>query len=195
MSKSSGEFLRLGMLVERGFHPLAYRLMCLQAHYRSELEFSWDSLAAAQTRLKRLVQTVAGLRARPPSPAAGSAAAYREQLDAAVSDDLATPRALPVLDALLADKRVAPADRLAALADFDAVLGLDLATLTRESLRVRPAAAGIDEAQIAARLAERREARAAKDFARSDAIRDDLAAAGVEVMDGDPLGWDWKVTP
>ena len=51
----------------------------------------------------------------------------------------------------------------------------------------------IDEAAIEARLAERREARAAKDFARSDAIRDELAAAGVEVMDGDPLGWDWKL--
>ena len=194
MSKSSGEFLRLQALVDRGYHPLSYRLMCLQAQYRSELEFSWENMAAAQTRLKRLVQTVAALRARPPSPSAGSAAAYREQLDAAVSDDLSTPRALPVLDAMLADKRVSPADRLAALADFDAVLGLDLTTLTRETLRVRPAAAVIDDAAIAARLSERRDARAAKDFARSDAIRDDLAAAGVEVMDGDPLGWDWRAT-
>lgn len=192
MSKSSGEFTRLQTLVDRGFHPLAYRLMCLQAHYRSEMEFSWDGLAAAQTRLKRLVQTVEGLRARPPAPPVGSAAAYVERLETAVSDDLATPRALPVLDELLADKRTAPADRLAALADFDAVLGLDLATLTRADLRVRPADAAIDEATVAARLAERREARGAKDFARSDAIRDALAAAGVEVMDGDPLGWDWR---
>ena len=66
--------------------------------------------------------------------------------------------------------------------------------LSREALRVRPADATIDEDTIAARLADRREARAAKDFARSDAIRDELAAAGVEVMDGDPLGWDWKTT-
>ena len=196
MSKSSGEFLRLQALVDRGFHPLAYRLMCLQAHYRSELEFSWENLAAAQTRLKRLVQAVAALRARPAGAASpGSADAYREQLDAAVSDDLATPRALPVLDALLADKRLSASDRLAALGDFDAVLGLDLTTLTREALRVRPAAAAIDETGIAARLDERREARAAKDFARGDAIRDELAAAGVEVMDGDPLGWDWRTMP
>jgi cysteinyl-tRNA synthetase len=194
MSKSGGGFTTLATLVEAGFHPLAYRLMCLQAQYRSELEFSWENLAAAQTRLKRLVQAVAALRAQPDRPSAGSAAAYREQLDAAVSDDLNTPRALPVLDALLADKRVSAADRLAALADFDTVLGLDLLTLTREGLRVRPAAATIDEGGIAARLADRREARAARDFARSDAIRDELAAAGVEVMDGDPLAWDWKVT-
>lgn len=194
MSKSSGEFLTLALLVERGFHPLAYRLMCLQAHYRSELEFSWDNLAAAQVRLKRLVHTVAALRARGETRAGASAVPYREQLDAALSDDLATPRALPVLDAMLADKRVSPADRLAALVDFDATLGLELATLTREALRVRPATAAIDEAAIADRLAERREARAAKDFGRSDALRDALAADGVEVMDGDPLGWDWKLS-
>ncbi len=193
MSKSAGEFLTLKTLVDRGFHPLAYRLMCLQAHYRSELDFSWDNLAAATTRLKRLAQTVAALRDRPPGPATGSADAYRAQLDAAISDDLATPRALPVLDAMLADKRIAAADRMAALADFDAVLGLDLANLTRAALRVRPAQATIDEAGIAAALAERREARAAKDFRRSDAIRDRLIADGVEVMDGDPLGWDWRL--
>ena len=193
MSKSGGEFTTLKTLVDRGFHPLAYRLMCLQAQYRSELEFSWENLAAAQTRLKRLAITVDALRSRPAGGPSGSAFAYRDRLDAAVSDDLSTPRALPILDEMLGDKRVAPADRLAALVDFDAVLGLDLATIRRENLRVRPISATLDEATIADRLDERRAARAAKDFPRSDAIRDELAAAGVEVMDGDPLGWDWKL--
>jgi cysteinyl-tRNA synthetase len=193
MSKSGGEFTTLKTLVDRGFHPLAYRLMCLQAQYRSELEFSWENLAAAQTRLKRLAITVDALRSRPAGGPSGSAFAYRDRLDAAVSDDLSTPRALPILDEMLGDKRVAPADRLAALVDFDAVLGLDLATIRREDLRVRPISATLDEATIADRLDERRAARAAKDFPRSDAIRDELAAAGVEVMDGDPLGWDWKL--
>ncbi len=55
MSKSAGEFLRLQLLVDNGYHPLAYRLMCLQAHYRSELEFSWEGLQAALVRLKRMV--------------------------------------------------------------------------------------------------------------------------------------------
>ncbi len=57
---------------------------------------------------------------------------------------------------------------------------------------MRPATATIERTPIAAQLAERKEARAAKDFERSDAIRDALVAAGVEVMDGDPLGWDWR---
>jgi cysteinyl-tRNA synthetase len=197
MSKSSGTFLTLAGLIERGVHPLSYRLMCLQAHYRSELEFSWESVAAAQVRLKRWVMAIAALRARAAGQPAGdggdAAAAYRAQLDDALADDLNTPRALPVIDALLGDKRIAPADRLAALADVDALLGLELATLTREALRVRPAAAAVDAAWIEARLDERRAARAAKEFARSDAIRDELTAAGVEVMDGDPLGWDWRL--
>ena len=55
MSKSAGEFLRLQLLIDKGYHPLAYRLMCLQAHYRSELEFSWEGLQAALVRLKRIV--------------------------------------------------------------------------------------------------------------------------------------------
>ncbi|WP_085809289.1 cysteine--tRNA ligase [Sphingomonas sp. TZW2008] len=193
MSKSSGEFLTLKALTDRGFHPLAYRMLCLQAHYRSELEFSWDNLAAAQVRLKRLVQAIEGLRARADAPAKGDATAYRVQLDAAVSDDLNTPKALPVLDALVADKKLSPGTRLAALADFAEVLGLPLDRLTRRDLRVRPAHTAIDEAAIESSLTARRAAREAKDFATSDAIRDTLIAQGVEVMDGDPLGWDWRV--
>jgi len=192
MSKSSGDFTTLQTLVDRGFHPLAYRLMCLSAQYRSELEFSWENLAAASTRLKRLVMAVEALRARDDGAVKGDATGYRTRLDEAVSDDLGTPRALPVLDEMLADKKLSPAVRLAALANFVDLLGLPLLTLARADLRVMPAGVAITPDEIEARLAERKAARVAKDFARSDTLRDQLAAAGVEVMDGDPLGWDWK---
>jgi cysteinyl-tRNA synthetase len=191
MSKSKGGFTTLQSLIDAGVHPLAYRLLCLQAHYRSELEFSAENLAAALTRLKRLVMAVAALKAR--AEGEGTVPApWIKRLDEAVSDDLNTPKALPILDELLAEKRLSPADRLAALAEFDAVLGLDLLHLTREDLRLRPANATFAPEEIEDRLVGRKQARAAKDFARSDTIRDELAAAGVEVMDGDPLGWDWK---
>src|SRR6185437_15890573 len=62
MSKSAGEFLRLQLLIDKGYHPLAYRMMCLQAHYRSELEFSWEGLGAALTRLKRLILRIEKLK-------------------------------------------------------------------------------------------------------------------------------------
>lgn len=192
MSKSTGEFLRLQTLIDAGFHPLAYRLMCLQAHYRSELEFSWENLAAANVRLKRLVIAVTALKTREDGTMKGDATSFRSKLDDAVSDDLNTARALPALEEMLADKKLSPAVRMSALGDFDAVFGLDLAILTRTDLRVRPATATLTEADIEAQLSARKDARAAKDFARSDAIRDELAASGVEVMDGDPLCWDWK---
>ena len=76
---------------------------------------------------------------------------------------------------------------------MDAVLGLGLLSLERTDLRLRPKAATITEAAIEDVLVQRKEARAAKDFATSDRLRDELAAQGVEAMDGDPLGWDWKL--
>lgn len=193
MSKSSGDFLRLDTLIARGVHPLAYRLMCLSAHYRSELEFTWEGLGAALTRLKRLVQGIESLTQRAGGERKGDTQPYRLRFAEALGDDLNTAKALTVLDEMLADKKLSADTRLAALDDFDAALGLGLPSLTRADLRVRPDGATIDEGTIEARLAERKEARAAKDFARSDTIRDELAAQGVEAMDGDPLGWDWKL--
>ena len=191
MSKSSGDFLILQTLKDRGIHPLAYRLMCLQAHYRSEMEFTWEGLGAALTRLKRLVQAVEALRAR----AEGEAEPPAEnlaQLDAALSDDLNTPRALPLLDAMIADKKLSPATRLAGVAAFDRALGLGLASLTRADLRLRPKGLDVTESEIESRIAERAEAKKARDFATADTLRAALSARGVEVMDGDPLGWDWR---
>jgi cysteinyl-tRNA synthetase len=220
MSKSSGEFLRLQLLIDKGYHPLAYRMMCLQAHYRSELEFSWEGLGAALTRLKRLVMAVGQLKARhaelvsasiePAETTAGgegwtlkrvqgdeelikAQGANLFAFDESISNDLATPEALTAIDLVLAAKKQPPSVRLKAVAAMDTVFGLGLLDLDRADLRIRPKAATITEAEIEAALARRKEARAAKDFATSDALRDELAAQGVEVMDGDPLGWEWKL--
>jgi cysteinyl-tRNA synthetase len=221
MSKSSGEFLRLQLLIDRGYHPLAYRLMCLQAHYRSELEFSWEGLQAALTRLKRMVIAVEALKARHAELVSASMAPYMsseraaegavkqahgdetqdsterrvgtEYFDKVLSEDLNTPEAITSVEWALSLKDWPPKAKLDAVAKMDSVLGLNLFTLTREDLRTRPKSTTITEAEIEAALARRKEARAAKDFATSDAIRDELTAQGVEVMDGDPLGWEWKL--
>jgi cysteinyl-tRNA synthetase len=202
MSKSSGEFLRLQLLVDKGYHPLAYRMMCLQAHYRSELEFSWEGLGAALTRLKRMVMAVAKWQAKHEEqggPVYGDAwernsdtVALIERFDAAVANDLNTADALTVIDECLGLKGNSNSI-MSAVSRMDMVLGLGLFDLTRADLRIRPKSASINEAEIEAALARRREARAAKDFATSDVIRDELGAAGVEVMDGDPLGWEWRL--
>jgi cysteinyl-tRNA synthetase len=193
MSKSSGEFLRLQLLIDKGYHPLAYRLMCLQAHYRSELEFSWEGLGAALTRLKRMVMGIERLKQRVDAEPAGNADMSLYQIDEAISDDLNTARVLVIAESIAAEKSYA-GDRRNAISECDKLLGLNLFQLTRADLRIRPTSATIIEAEIETALARRKEARAAKDFATSDAIRDELTAQGVEVMDGDPLGWEWKLT-
>ena len=200
MSKSSGEFLRVQLLIDKGFHPLAFRLMCLQAHYRSELEFSWEGLQAAFVRLKRMVMEVRNLKYAADEPYGSDATldglffkSMRNELETASCDDLATPRVLTVLEDILKSKGNRPSTRFMLVKECDDILGLNFLTLDRTELRISPKAAVITEAEIEVALAARKEARAAKDFARSDAIRDDLIAKGVEVMDGDPLGWDWKL--
>ncbi|MEQ8741677.1 cysteine--tRNA ligase [Parasphingorhabdus sp.] len=197
MSKSSGDFLRLQVLIDKGIHPLAYRLMCLQAHYRSELEFTWENLVAALTRLKRIVMGVERLLEK----ADGQTAAIdhpallqlQDRFDAALSEDLNSSKCLPLLEELLTQKKLPADQRLVLLTDMDSVLGLQLSSLTRKQLRVRPAGAAIDENAIEAKLDQRQQAKAEKDFATADAIRDELTAQGVELMDGDPLRWDWKI--
>ena len=194
MSKSSGEFLRLQLLIDKGYHPLAYRMMCLQAHYRSELEFSWEGLGAALTRLKRIVMAAEKLQdASAGDPSHPKFAALRDKFAAAMSDDLNTAVALVALEEALAMKKVDASVKRAVIEEMDQVLGLGLFDLTRTDLRIRPSDARITEAEIEAELFRRKEARVAKDFAASDAIRESLADGGVEVMDGDPLGWEWKL--
>ncbi len=195
MSKSSGEFLRLQLLIDKGFAPLAYRLLCLQAHYRSELEFSWDNLSAALTRLKRMLMAVAPLKDVEASADINhpKLLPLLEKFDAALSDDLNTAVALTVLDEAIGMKKV-PADQKRALIErMDSVTGFDLLHLSREQLRLRPKQAAISEEEINNALALRQEARVVKDFAASDTLRDSLAEKGVEVMDGDPLRWEWKL--
>ena len=213
MSKSAGEFLRLQLLIDKGYHPLAYRLMCLQAHYRSELEFSWEGLRAALTRLKRMVMQIRKLK-----DLAGSAKALGvrddhsddnlEHFARAIYDDLNTSGALTHFEAVVfngpgsipinlegRDDLIAQtcAKRLANIGKMDCVLGLNILGLAREELRIRPKAAEIDEQAIRELLETRQLAREQKNFAQADEARSILMAHHVEVMDGDPLGWDWRL--
>ena len=198
MSKSSGDFLRLKLLVDRGYHPLAYRLMCLQAHYRSELEFTWEGLHAALTRLKRMVMLAEKLEkeAKESPHDAEGAAKIRPTLEifeSFVVDDLNTVGALLAFERALPFQGIGAASKYAAITKMDEVMGLNLFGISRSDLRIRPADATITEAEIIEALAKRKAARAKKNFVTSDSIRDELTAKGVEIMDGDPLEWEWKL--
>ena len=206
MSKSKGGFTTLFSLIDAGVHPLAYRLLCLGAHYRSELEFSAEGVAAALTRLKRLVKSIGDLKSRAlgqwemvPSHLLTQQLHPKlqpllSQFDAAISEDLLTPKALPLLDEVIGIKKVPADDKLMLISKMDEILGLNLIRLSREALRITPKNALIDIRLIEETIDEREAARTERNFAASDAIRDALIAQGVDVMDGDPLRWDWRLT-
>ncbi len=219
MSKSKGGFATLKSVTDKGVHPLAYRLLCLSAHYRSELEFSPEALSAALTRLSRIVIAAEALRDKAGDAdwlrlvgearaTKGAAFAYQravieadlgakakaliDQYDEALSADLMVPQALPLLEQALADKAIPADEKLRLVASMDLALGLDLMTVRRIDLRLRPADARIEEAEIEALIEERQAVRAAKDYAASDRLRDSLAERGVAVMDGGgTMRWDW----
>ncbi len=181
MSKSSGEFLTLSLLGEKGYDPLAYRLFCLQSHYRKPLVFSYENLDNVATAYEKLVKKIAALRDE------GEVDdvcfdAYRERFAEALCGDLNTSMAITVVyDVVKADMN--DKTKLALLQDFDRVLSLNLVTAGG---RAQKAGSGNDSelaAFVEAKLAERQEAKRAKDFARADAIRGELAEKGVSIRD------------
>jgi cysteinyl-tRNA synthetase len=176
MAKSRKNVTRVVELAEQGYDPLAFRLLCFGVRYRNEMDFSWEALESAQTRLRRLRQRVAdwsaAVHTEQLSP---SAAELDRRFRDAVADDLDMPKAIEVLsEAVNAD--VPDGDKHRLLTSWDSVLGLDLERAEREGQGGLP-----DDVQ--ALVAQRDEARAARDFARSDQIRDELAGMGYEVMD------------
>jgi cysteinyl-tRNA synthetase len=193
ISKSAGGGVLVSDLIDRGYHPLVYRYLLLQSHYRSQTEFSWPAMDAARTGLRRLIDRFAAARTTPAQRLGAAAAAHLAAFDRAVSDDLNTPRGIAVVIAASRDDRLADADLTALAGEFDAVLGIGLADLTPSDLDLRHRDAQITPEEVEAMLQERRTARLAKDFARSDAIRDELVAAGVTVEDrpGGTSTWHW----
>ena len=179
MAKSAGEFLRVQSLVERGYDPLVYRYLCLTAHYRTQMSFSWEAMDAAATALDRMRN---GFFALPPSPAAAADAAYLDRFTNEINDDLNVPRALAVAWEVLRGD-LAPAVKRATLLRFDDVLGLRLA-----QWQPREEAA---PAEVKAIAEARAVARGTKNWAEADRLRAELAAHGWE-MEDQPAGYRLK---
>jgi cysteinyl-tRNA synthetase len=177
MSKSSGDFLTLQVLVDKGYDPLDYRFFCFGAHYRSPLTFTWEALDAARNARRNLNDRVlewkaVGSASQPGAASAGHRAAWK----AALENDLSTPQALAALWALVKDTGIEPAEKLAVVEWMDQVLGLGLAALTAEPAVMVPS-------DVAALAESRTEARKSKDWKRSDSIRDELKALGWAIED------------
>jgi cysteinyl-tRNA synthetase len=174
MAKSTGNVWTIGDVEARGHDPLAFRFLCLQTRYRSMMDFRWDALEAADRTLTRIRQRMAAWVDAPRDGLSPGAKEADQRFRAAVSNDLDMPEAVKVLNEVVSSA-IPDGEKYALLASWDRVLGLDLERLAREGFEVP------DEVQ--ALIDERDAARAAKDFARGDEIRDQLTAMGWEVMD------------
>lgn len=169
MSKSSGDFLRLQSLIEQGFDPLAYRFLCLSAHYRSQMNFSFDALKAAQTALNRLREQYYAW------PEGGEVhQEFADKFKTEVNQDLNMPKALAVMWEMLKGT-CSDADKRATLDYFDLVLGLNLKAW-------KPKENAIPD-QILALLEQRKISRSNKNWEESDRLRDEIKSLGYEVED------------
>ena len=181
MSKSKGEFLTVSLLEEKGYDPLAYRLFCLQSHYRRSLVFSWENLDNAVTTYQKLINKIAALDDSDKTVDQAQFDALKEKFNHALSNDLNTSLAITaVYDVLKA--KTNDGTKLALLGDFDKVLSLDLLEKAA-ALREKASAPAEGAEEIEALITQRLEAKKAKDWAKADAIRDQLKAMGVEIKD------------
>ena len=198
MSKSKGDFLTVSLLEEKGYDPLVYRMFCLQSHYRKPLVFSFESLDNTAVAYKKLVQRIAALKNEGEHDEA-DCEALRAKFKKSLENDVNTSLALTALYDVFKAK-VSDADKRAMIAEFDEVLTLGLlaaADRLNEELEAKrnaiPEGVTAEEAaEINALIEKRTAARKAKDWGTADAIRDELAARHVVVIDT-PQGITWHI--
>jgi len=202
VSKSAGSFLTLQSLIDEGYDPLDYRYFLLGGHYRSQLQFSFESLNGAKNSRKSLTDKVKNLMVKIGYNGIRSGTnsadyhgfgkevySYIEAFNAAIEDDLNTPRALAELWGLLRDGP-ASKEALEAVFDMDRVLGFDL-----ENALNSKAEDAAEDAEFVKEIEEliikRIEAKKAKDFLTADNIRQSLKDRGI-MLEDNPGGTTWR---
>jgi len=174
MSKSKGEFLTVSLLEEKGYNPLAYRYLCLNSYYHSQLTFSYEILDGAQNAYNKLKNRVSKLVKDEVDN--NKYNEYIEKFSEAIKDDLNTSNMVTLVYDVLKDD-ISDGTKLAIIEKFDEVLSLDLTVVEEKE---------VDddlEKEVLAKIEERKEAKMNKDFAKADAIRDELLAKGIKLID------------
>ena len=178
MSKSKGEFLTVSLLEEKGYNPMAYRFFCLQSHYRKPLEFSWGALDNVVSAYDKLVKRIANLSTDGEVDTA-ACEEWKMKFAEALSHDINTSSAITVLyDMLKAE--LSDASKRVLVQSMDEVLSLQLEKAWEDK------EADVDDelaSYVEKKIEERKEAKKAKDFAKADAIREELLAKGIVLKD------------
>ena len=178
MSKSSGEFLTLPVVVSHGYNALDYRYFCLSGHYRTQLKFSWEALDHAKSAREKLVNITSALKkSEPQKTLSQKAEGWRKAFADAMNNDLRAPEALAQMWLMLKDNSLTDGEKLALLLDFDKILGLRLDEVEAKSEE----RVGTDEDWKL--VEERTQAKKNRDWAKADEIRDALKARGYIVKD------------
>ena len=168
MGKSEGNFITLDTLKEKGFSPLDYRYMCLQAHYRTQLNFTWEGLEGARSARLRLTSFVES-----DEPRSIGVHEYDNLFSQQVDDDLNISAALGIAWKMLDDEKIPAQFKIKSLLKFDKVLGLNLGKLENISI----------PKNIEDLLLQRETSKKQKDFKKSDELRKQIEDLGYEVMD------------
>ena len=190
MSKSKGEFLTVSLLESKGYDPLVYRFFCMQSHYRKNLVFSWENLDNAKIAYNKLVSRVAELKADDGEIDEAAFAEGKKRFTDALDNDLNTSLAVTALYDVFKLK-TNDRTKLALIESFETVLDLGLIAAAKKvnDEKAKQAAeenAGVDPellAYIQERIEARKAAKKAKNFAEADAIRDELLAKGITLLD------------
>jgi cysteinyl-tRNA synthetase len=179
MSKSTGDFLRLKTLTDKGYDALDYRYFCLGTVYRKHLQFTWENLDAARNAFARLKNRVIEFRTADSADFTDSAdliSDYKQRFLEAINDDLNIPASLAVMWDVVRNDLLSPKARLELLYDFDNVLGLGLKDVKEKSGDDIPE-------EVMTLVNQRNEAKKNKDFKLADELRNKIKEMGYVIVD------------
>ena len=174
MSKSSGEFLTVSLLEEKGYNPLSYRYLCLNSYYHNQLTFDFDILSGAEKAYLKLKSRISKLGSSEVDDSKYEE--YLSKFKNYIEDDLNTSNMITLVYDILKDTSVNDGTKRKLIEKFDEVLSLDL-------LKVDEVSSEHDDEEILKKIELRNEAKKNKDFVTADAIRDELLEQGVRLID------------
>ncbi len=185
MSKSLGNTYTVANLKEKGYSPLAYRYLCLNAHYRNKLNFTWDAIHSAQVSLDRLLEGALAQKNGRDEVEKETVEAFLREFEEAVNDDLNIPKALGIVwNVIRYPKKSGVLFDL--LVRMDSILGLEIADVREKEEKTEEAAPEIEEL-----INQRQQARKEKNWKLADEIRDKLKDMGIALEDT-PQGVKWR---